>query len=157
MRIKRSTLASIARPARVAVLKASAEKRYVLGLVYPAGPRAHITKGVDGSTDFIAADALEEAAWQFMRDGAKTGTAHVSRMGLPRVSAGEVVESYLWPAGAPDWTTTDINGREVVIKSGDWLLGAILPPDKWSGVKNRTFDGWSMQGTGRRRTPRSSQ
>ena len=39
---------------------------------------------------------------------------------------------------------------DVIVKSGDWLVGAILDPAAWELYKVGVIDGWSVQGTARR-------
>ena len=151
MRVKKSALARIASPSSFAIVKSAAEKRYVLGVVYPAGHRDHLVKGADGRLDVIGPEALEKAAWDYLRGGAKTGVLHETRFGLPRSDEATVVESYIWRG--PDWHV-QAGGREVVVKAGDWLLGAILSEKAWDAAKRGVLDGWSPQGFAHRRAIR---
>ena len=150
-RVSRTALVEALTSPRFQVVKAASEQRYVLGVGYWAGPRDCIAKGIDGARDYIRPEELEKAAWSFMAKGAPTGVGHATFFGLTGSGAdAEVVESYLWPQGAPDWHVIDTHGRETVIKSGDWLIGAILSPRAWADYKTGRWDGFSPQGTGRR-------
>jgi len=115
------------------------EQRYVLGLAHQAGPDPRINEGADGGRDYFSPDELEKAAWGFLRKGPAVGLSHVDGT----EGAAEVVESYIYRG--PDWPIGD-----VVVKSGDWLLGAVLDPVAWDLFKAGHIDGWSIQGTARR-------
>lgn len=115
------------------------EQRYVLGIAYQAGPDERIDEGVDGGRDFFTPAELEKAAWGYLRKGAQSGLLHVPGT----EGAGTVVESYIYRG--PDWQVGD-----TVVKSGDWLVGAILDPHAWQLLKSGKIDGWSVQGTARR-------
>lgn len=118
----------------------SDEQRYVLGLAYQAGPDERINEGMDGGRDFFTPAELEKAAWAFLRKGPAVGLAHAPGT----EGAGDIVESYIYRG--PDW---DI-GDGLIVKSGDWLVGAILNPVVWELQKAGHLDGWSVSGTARR-------
>lgn len=120
---------------------AVAEQRYVLGVAYQAGPDPRIQKGVDGGRDYFTAAELEKAAWRFMLEARKSGLFHVDGT----EGAAEFVESYIYRG--PDWDL----GDGIVVKSGDWLVGAILSEDSWELYKAGKLNGWSPQGVARRR------
>lgn len=117
---------------------AGAPKRFVLGVAYPANK-------VDGHGEFMSADEVETTAWDYARNHRRIGFFHVDGT----EGHADVVESYIWRG--PDWMTTDIDGREQVIKSGDWVLGAILDEPGFDLVRRRKADGWSVDGAARRR------
>lgn len=121
---------------------ASEPQRYVLGIAYQAGPDPRIQRGADGGRDFFTAEELEKAAWKFLRDGRRVGLFHG-----PDTTVGhaEVVESYIW-RGDP-WDL----GDGVVVKSGDWLIGAVLDEAAWALYKAGKVTGWSPQGSATRR------
>lgn len=121
------------------------EKRFVLGVAHPAGWSDKLVKGLDGHRDWMSPDTVEKAAWGHLTDGRQIGLRH--RDGT--VGAAQVVESYIWRG--PDWSVTDTLGHTQVIKSGDWVLGAILDEPTWQQYKAGEFLGWSVQGGGRRR------
>lgn len=117
------------------------EQRYVLGIAYQAGPDPRIAKGADGGRDYFSPEELEKAAWSFLRDGgAQVGIEHADGT----TGAARVVESYIW-RGDP-WDL----GDGVIVKSGDWLVGAILDEAAWAMYKTGRITGWSPQGSARR-------
>lgn len=124
------------------VVKASAERRYTLGVAYPAN-RPDVGRAADGFRDFAGPDVLEDAAWSFMRKGAAIGLHHADGT----EGHGQVVESYVYRG--PDWPQP--NGY--VVKAGDWLLGVVWDAETWPLVKSGHIQGFSPQGAARRRTP----
>ena len=125
-----------------ALVKAVDERRYTLSVAYPAD-RADVAVAQDGHRDFASKAAVEEAAWNYLRNGGKVGLMHADGT----EGAGERVESYIWPG--PDWTT----GSGYVVKQGDWMLGVIWEPEAWELIKAGKIGGVSMQGSARRRKP----
>lgn len=123
------------------------EQQYVLGVAYQAGPDPRIQRGADGGRDYFTAEELEKAAWGFLRDGPQVGLFHGPDS---TVGHAEVVESYVYRG--PDWDL----GDGVVVKSGDWLIGAILDDIAWQLYKSGRVTGWSPQGSARRITNGSS-
>jgi hypothetical protein len=121
------------------------EQRYVLGVAYQAGPDPRIRRGADGGRDYFSPEELEKAAWNFLRSRPQVGLFHADGT----EGAAEIVESYVYRG--PDWDL----GDGVVVKSGDWLIGAILDPVAWDLYKSGRITGWSPQGTARRITPGS--
>ena len=117
------------------------EQRYVLGIAYQAGYDPKIAKGADGATDYFTAEELEKACWSFLPGGAEVGLFHADG------TAGHatVVESYVYRG--PDWDL----GDGVIVKAGDWLVGAILDEVAWGLHKRGLITGWSPQGVGKRR------
>lgn len=124
------------------VFKSSDERRYTLGVAYPA-TRADVGKAADGFRDFASSCILEDAAWSYLRKGGRVGLDH--RAGTD--GAGTVVESYIWRG--PDWPQE--NGY--VVKAGDWLLGVLWSPEAWADIKAGKRTGFSPQGAARRRKP----
>lgn len=118
------------------------EARFVLGLAYQAGPDPRIQKGADGARDYFSPEELEKAAWAFGAGPREVGIGHVDGT----VGAATVVESYIW-RGEP-WQMGD-----VVVKAGDWLIGAILDEPAWALHKAGKITGFSPQGAARRRKP----
>lgn len=121
------------------------EQRYVLGVAYQAGPDPRIMRGADGGRDFFSPEELEKAAWSFLKNGPQVGLFHADGT----EGAAEIVESYIWRGD--DWDL----GDGVVVKAGDWLIGAILDPVAWDLYKSGRITGWSPQGSARRITPGS--
>ena len=120
----------------------SDEQRYVLGVAYQAGPDPRIQRGADGGRDYFTAAELEKAAWGFLSDGIpEIGIGHLDGT----TGAAAVVESYIYRG--PDWDL----GDGLVVKSGDWLIGAILNERAWDLYKSGGISGFSPQGAARRR------
>ncbi len=133
--------------AHIQVLKAVDERRFTLGLGYPA-MRPDVGKAADGYRDFVSAEVLEKTAWEWMRKHRNVGLDHQEGTDY----AGEVVESYLYRG--PDWTVTSpVDGSTQVIKAGDWLVGVVWSERAWSLVKQGLVNGYSPQGGARRTTP----
>ena len=120
------------------VLKSSSDDlRYTLGVAYPAGE-------LDKHGDYATADELEGAAWAFMASGQIAKAAPGVDHAVGSAGAGEVVESYIYRG--PDWEIGD-----QVVKCGDWMLGVVWDDDTWTSIKKGERNGYSMQGTGKRR------
>lgn len=124
----------------------SDDQRYVLGLGYQAGPDPRIQRGADGGRDYFTNAELEKAAWLFAQSARQVGINHEDGT----VGAAEVVESYIYRG--PDWDV----GEDVIVKAGDWLVGAVLDEPSWELYKSGKITGFSPQGTAIRRT-RSTQ
>lgn len=113
---------------------------YVLGVAYPANR-------VDGHGEFMSAVSVRKSARTFLGpEGLEVGLQHVDGT----VGHGNVVDSFVWPDGAPDWVTVGVDGREQVIKSGDWLLGVEFDAQTWPAIRTGKYNGWSIQGMGAR-------
>lgn len=131
------------------VTKGREERRYTLGLAYPA-LKADAHKAADGRRDFIGEDALEDTAWAWLEKYRDVNLFH--RDG----TSGHFrpTESYIYRG--PDWEqTSPVNGRKYLIKAGDWLVGGIWDDFGWAAVKAKLINGWSPEGTARRRVPSS--
>lgn len=126
----------------VEVLKSEPERRYTLGLAYGAN-LPDVGKAADGFRDFAGPQALEDAAWSFLRKGASVGLDHMDGT----EGHGQVVESYIWPGDA--WPQP--NGY--VVQKGDWLLGVVWDEPTWELIKSGRINGFSPQGSARRRKP----
>jgi len=124
------------------LLKASAEKRYTLGIGYAAG-RPDVAPGKDAHLDFVGADALERAAWEFLQKGGEVGLHHEDG----NTGRGQVVESYVYRG--PNWP----QAGGFTVQSGDWLLGIIWDDDAWAEIKKGRVKGYSLQGRAVRRRP----
>ena len=129
--------------AAVKMLGSEPERRFTLGLAYPAN-RPDVGKAADGFRDFVSLEALEEAAWSFMRKGGGIGIQHMDGT----EGHGTVVESYLWPSDEPWQSPT---GQ--VVRKGDWVLGVIWDEPTWAAIKAGELNGFSPQGAARRRMP----
>ncbi len=130
------------------VVKASNERRYTLGLAYPA-MRPDCAKAADGFVDFIRPDKLENAAWSWMAHHREINLFHSKKS--EHQARGEVVESYIYRG--PDWEIATKSGKITTIMAGDWLVGAIWDETAWPLVKASLVNGWSPEGGARRITP----
>lgn len=117
-------------------------QQFVLGVAYQAGPDPKIAKGVDGGRDYFTETELEKAAWSFMLSGQQHGLFHMK----DTEGAARPVESYIYRNPVP-WVV----GPELVVRKGDWVLGAILDDKAWQLHKAGRINGWSPQGVARRR------
>jgi hypothetical protein len=124
--------------AMTAVVKGDDEKRYTLGVAYPANR-------VDGHGEFMRPDEVERVAWDYVTKGRQIGLWHADGT----EGHGTVVESYIYRG--PDWGLTAVDGSTQVIKSGDWLLGVQWDEPAWALIRKGYVDGWSMQGRAVRR------
>ena len=122
------------------------ERQYTLALAYPAN-RADRAVAADGFRDFAPPDVLENAAWSYLKKGAKVGLLH--QKGTE--GRGTIVESYIYRG--PDWHIVTPSGEETMIKAGDWLLGTIWDNLAWKAIKARKLTGMSPQAKVRRRIP----
>lgn len=130
------------------VLKDAEPQRYCLGLAYQADRDPRIAKGQDGGRDFLTAAELEKSAWEFLANGPRVGLFHLD--GTETDPDGEatatVVESYIYRPDQP-WDL----GDGLIVRKGDWLLGAVLSPKAWEMQQRGLITGWSPQGIARRR------
>jgi hypothetical protein len=132
-------------PDREGVAMADEPQRYVLSIAYKAGPDPRITKGADGGRDFLSAESLELAAWNYIAKGSpQVGIGHIDGT----TGAATVVESYIYRG--PDWDL----GDGIVVTKGDWLIGMILEPRSWELAQQGKLTGLSPQGVARRRRVR---
>ncbi len=132
----------------LSVIKAVEEQRYTLGLAYGAN-LPDVGKAADGHRDFAGREALEKAAWSYLKKGGNVGLGH-----LPGTdNAGTVVESYIYRG--PKWVLKATDGTEQTIEPGDWLVGVVWEPEAWALIKSGKINGFSPQGNARRRTPDS--
>jgi hypothetical protein len=122
------------------------EQKYVLGLAHQAGKDPRIAMGADGSRDYFSPEELEKAAWAFASKGnMQIGLQHLD--GTAGIA--KVVESYIW-RGEPWVLNAEEHGKEVIVRKGDWLIGAILSDEAWDMVKKGQITGFSVQGAARR-------
>lgn len=128
------------------VVKSTEEQRYTLTVAYPAN-KPDVAIAQDGHRDFASAEAVEKAAWSYLRQSPRIGLWHQDGTD----GAGTVCESYIYRG--PDWRVTAADGSEQIIKSGDWLMGIIWDDASWPLVKQGLIGGVSPQGRAKRRTP----
>jgi hypothetical protein len=129
------------------IVKASEEKRFSLGVAYPA-MKADVGRAADGHRDFVSADVLEATAWMWLRKYRDVNLYH--RDGTS--GHFEPTESYIWRG--PTWEQeSPIDGATYVVKAGDWMLGGVWDDYGWALVKAGLVKGWSPEGGARRRVP----
>ena len=129
------------------VIKATDERRYTLGVAYPA-MKPDVGTAADGHRDFVSAERLEKTAWEWMAKHRDVSLFHQDGTS----GHATVVESYIWRG--PDWEiTSPVDGKLYVVKSGDWLLGTVWDPYGWELVKAGLVRGWSPEGGARRSIP----
>jgi len=120
---------------RVRLLK-SDEERYVLGVVLE--PTLELNKP-DSQGDVYSAEDVRQAAYNFMQNSQTIGIQH-------KAVAGEkikILESWI------QRDNTTIDGQEIA--AGTWMLGVrIVDDDLWAAVKDGSFSGFSIGGTGQR-------
>ncbi len=129
------------------VVKAKNERRYTLGVAYPA-MKADVGRAADGHRDFVSPEVLETTAWEWMQKHRDINLFHKDRTS----GHGTVVESYIYRG--PDWTiASPVDGKPYVVKAGTWMLGSVWDEYGWSLVKAGLVNGWSPEGGARRSTP----
>lgn len=130
----------------VNLIKSQDERRYTLGIAYPA-MRADKAVAADGHRDFVSAEALEKTAWAFLKTG---GVNMLHQDGTD--GHAEICESYIYRG--PDWNfTSPVDGKEYAVKEGDWMLGTVWDQEGWQMVKAGIINGFSPEGGARRITP----
>lgn len=128
------------------VVKAREEQRYTLTVAYPAN-KADIGTAQDGFRDYASPEAVEKAAWSYLRKSPHVGLWHKDGTD----GSGEVCESYIYRG--PDWVVKAADGSEQLITQGDWLMGIIWSEASWPLVKQGLIGGVSPQGRAKRRMP----
>jgi len=128
------------------VVKSEEEQRYTLTVAYPAN-KADVGVAQDGFRDYASANAVEKAAWSYLRKSPNIGLWHQDGTD----GSGEVCESYIYRG--PDWKVAAADGSTQVIKAGDWLMGIIWSEATWPLVKQGLIGGVSPQGRAKRRMP----
>jgi hypothetical protein len=126
------------------VAMADEPQRFCLGIAYMPGPDPRISKGADGGRDYLTEAELEKAAWSFLRNGPQVNAFHMAGT----EGCATVVESSIHRG--PDWDL----GDGIVVTKGTWLVGAILEDRMWKAALDGKVNGWSPEGTARRRKVR---
>ncbi|MGA0357195.1 MAG: XkdF-like putative serine protease domain-containing protein [Ilumatobacteraceae bacterium] len=118
---------------------AKAEERYTLGPVYVPGR-------LDGHGEFIDADTLQKAIWDWVRSGDRTIFLQHSEK-----AAGEMVEILTWPM--PIQTALSLPGeeiRKVEFPAETPFMGVVWESWAWDLVKAGQLRGYSIGGKARR-------
>lgn len=143
------------------------EMQFLYGIAYQAGPDPRITKGMDGGRDWFTEAELERAAHAFMLNGQSHGVMHID--GTEGVA--KTVESGIYRNPVPWLASDDVSVQkalaelaaeverlagpgDIVVRKGDWGLGALLDDPAWRMYKEGRFSGWSPQGSARRKKRR---
>lgn len=114
----------------VALIKAEGEKQIAYGVVYEPDR-------VDTDGDSASAEAIEEAAHQYLADFSDINLMHERPLGN-RV---KVVESYIAPV--------DFNIGDQYIKKGSWIMAVKVDDDDlWKAIKEKKLNAFSIEGTG---------
>lgn len=132
------------------IVKAVDERRFTLGLAYPA-LRPDVAVAKDGHIDYVSTEVLEKAAWSWMSKSRSIGVLHKDGT----EGSGQVVESYIYRPEEP-WVVKAADGVEQTINTGDWLVGVVWSEKTWPMVKSSTIRGYSPQGGARRRVASQS-
>ena len=111
-------------------------QRYTLSIAYPVNE-------VDAHGETAEAEAVEEAAWWYLRRGGKVGFMHDESPDYEE--AGDVVESYVYRGPSP-WR---VGGEEV--NAGDWLVGVVWQPKYWEMIERGEMVGVSIHGVAQRK------
>ena len=128
------------------LVKAEEERRFTLCVAYPAD-KSDVGTAQDGHRDFASKSAVENAAWNYMLKSRQVSLWHSEDTD----GAGQVVESYIYRG--PDWAIKGADGTEVMVKSGDWLMGVQWSEQAWPLVKEGHVRGLSPEGKATRRKP----
>ena len=117
-------------------------QRFCLGIAYTAGISQNLAKGLDGGRDAFSESELERACWSFMLTGQQHGMFHADGT----EGAARPVENYIYRNPVP-WVVDD----DLIVRKGDWVLGALLEDKPWQLAQAGKANGWSMQGAAKRR------
>ena len=131
------------------IVKAEDERRFTLGLAYPA-LKVDVAVAKDGHIDYASLVALENAAWSWMKKSRSIGVKHVDGT----EGSGTLVESYIWRADP--WVVKAADGSEQTIMLGDWMAGVVWSEKTWPMIKSGVIRGFSPQGGARRRVASQS-
>lgn len=113
------------------LIKSNTDKQLAYGVVYEPDR-------VDTDGDSAGADAIEEAAHQYLADFSNINLMHEKPLGN-RV---RVVESYIAPV--------DFSIGTQSIRKGSWVMAVYIDdPKLWDAVKSGILKGFSIEGTGR--------
>jgi Putative phage serine protease XkdF len=124
------------------IAKDAVPQKFCLGIAYQAGRDPRIAKGLDGGRDCFSETELEKACWSFMLSGQQHGMFHADGT----EGAARPVENYIYRNPIP-W----VAAPDLVVRKGDWVLGALLEDRPWELARAGKANGWSPQGGARRR------
>jgi hypothetical protein len=122
------------------ILKASAKKRQLLLVAYPA-MKADVGVAKDGFQDFATAETVEAWCHEFAKGGYKLGLWHEDG----HEDCGRVLENYVYPSAVP-WVVKGPSGDEMEVCQGDWLIKVELAPYAWKMYEKGLIGGASPEG-----------
>ena len=126
--------------------EAREEDQWLLTVAYQAGPDPRIARGADGYRDYFSARALEKCCWSMLLSGAPTvGLFHADGT----EGSAQIVESSIHRADP--WTITAVDGTEVTVNPGDWVVAMLCDDTAWDLYKRGLVAGVSPQGVAKRR------
>jgi hypothetical protein len=136
-----SMVKSVDEPVYYSCIKSASSQHYTLGVAYPAN-KPDGGRAADGYRDFITEEALEKAAWGWLKNSRRVNLFHDAS----KSSEGHFTptESYIYRG--PDWEIKAADGRTYLVKAGDWLVGGIWDDVGWAAVTGGIINGWSPEG-----------
>jgi hypothetical protein len=127
------------------VLKSDDAKRYTFGPWYPASPETPSSDHLDAHGDVATADDLQEAVWDYVRNGDRS--IRKQHLGAEHV-IGEWVELVSWPhAVTVPMTTADGSTVEKSFEPGTVFMGVVWSDDAWDDVQKGLIRGYSLGGS----------
>jgi hypothetical protein len=123
----------------VGILKANDEKRYALAPLYLPGTQ-------DAHAEYIEADELQAAVWDYVRKGDLRLRLQHDR----RQVVGEVVEIMALPWAIEAPLMVGKTTKRLKMPAGTVLMGAVFTPEGWRLLKAGKLGGWSLGGRARR-------
>ena len=134
--------------ASYAVMKGAPERRFTLGLAYPA-MKPDASKAADGHIDFVSAEVLEKTAHEWLFKHRDVNLFHWTTR--PDTSPRRSRTS----GGHPTGISSPVDGQPYVIKSGTGFLAATGRAGMGTG-EGRSRQWLVARGTARRSTPTPS-
>jgi 2'-5' RNA ligase len=120
----------------MAAVERADERRYTFTPLYVPG-------ALDSHGEWVTADDLQTAVWEFMR----TGNRVVNAQHAEGTVAGEVVEMVSWPFEATvDMMDADGELTTVTLPPGTVYQGTVWEPWAWKAIKAGKITGVSLQG-----------
>lgn len=120
--------------------KADGEKRYTLGPLYAPNRK-------DAHGDWVEADVLQEAVWDYVRMSSDEGRALRLQHGDGTIVVGEWVEVMAWPyEHTITITKAGEEPRELTMPAGTVYMGVQWSQEAWPLVKEGKLGGLSLGG-----------
>lgn len=99
----------------------------------------------DSDDEFASAEEIAKAMENFNENHMQADTQHNYQVNEEI----NIVKSWLLEE---ELTTQDINGNDVTLPQGTWMMAAEVSGATWESVEKNEFTGWSMGGTGSKST-----